>query len=99
MINLGSGQMKDRDFFDASSSNKQQKNQSQASAQQRAQREATMKANSQLVVQNISMAQIDSIFQGSINLDQDAIIFFIENLCKVSKAELLDTQNPRKFSL
>lgn len=58
-----------------------------------------MLANSELVVQNISMAQIDGIFQGSINLDQDAIIFFIENLCKVSKTELSDTLNPRKFSL
>ena len=35
----------------------------------------------------------------SINLDQDAIICFIENLCKVSKQELSDAMNPRKFSL
>ena len=32
-------------------------------------------------------------------MDQDAIILFIENLCKVSRQELNDTVNSRKFSL
>jgi len=32
-------------------------------------------------------------------LDQDAIVKFIENLCKVSKEELENNENPRKFSL
>jgi brefeldin A-inhibited guanine nucleotide-exchange protein len=49
MINLGSGQMKDRDFFESASSGKNPKA-SQASSQQRAIREATMKANSELIV-------------------------------------------------
>lgn len=35
----------------------------------------------------------------SINLDQTSISCFIENLCKVSRVELSDPRNPRKFSL
>lgn len=62
-------------------------------------REQTRMANCELIVQNVSMAQIDQIFQSSLNLDQDAIILFIENLCKVSRQELNDTVNSRKFSL
>ena len=70
MINLGSGQMKDRDFFDPNA-NKDQVKQSKSSqaAASKKQREETMMANSELVVQNIYMAQIDAIFQGSLNLD------------------------------
>ena len=52
-----------------------------------------------MIVQNIEMAQIDQIFQSSLNLDQDAIIQFIESLCRVSREELTDTVNSRKFSL
>ena len=33
------------------------------------------------------------------NLDAEAIIDFINALCLVSKDELLDVDNPRKFSL
>jgi len=55
--------------------------------------------NSELIAQHFSRAQLDSIFMSSINLDQDAIISFIENLCKISRVELQDTMNPRKFSL
>ena len=39
------------------------------------------------------------IIQHSVNLDEDAIIDFINNLCKVSVEELDDVDNPRKFSL
>ena len=33
------------------------------------------------------------------NLDEDAIISFIQSLCKVSRDELANQSNPRKFSL
>ena len=58
-----------------------------------------IKSNADLVSQNIDMGYIDLIIQKSFNLDQDAIIKFIENLCKVSKEELAHKENPRKFSL
>jgi len=34
-----------------------------------------------------------------VNLDAEAIIDFITNLCLVSKEELMDVENPRKFSM
>ena len=37
--------------------------------------------------------------QKSVNLDAEAIIDFINMLCKVSSEELLDVDNPRKLSL
>ena len=58
-----------------------------------------MAANSEMIVQSISMEQIDQIFQNSMNLDEDAIIHFIDALCRNSKVELKDQNNPRKFSL
>ena len=58
-----------------------------------------MAANSQMIVQSIQLEQIDQVFQNSLNLDQDAIINFIESLCLNSKNELKDQSNPRKFSL
>ena len=58
-----------------------------------------MMANSELIVQNIDMARIERIFQNSLNLDQDAICLFIESLVTVSRHELEDTSNPRKFSM
>lgn len=39
------------------------------------------------------------IFQRSVNLDGEAIVDFINCLCSVSRKELADTENPRKFSL
>ena len=45
------------------------------------------------------MNKIDLIIQRSVNLDPDAIIDFITNLCQVSREELADLDNPRKFSL
>ena len=65
----------------------------------KAQREAIMSANSEMVVQSISIEQIDQIFQNSVNLDPEAIIQFIESLSRCSKRELGDLANPRKFSL
>jgi len=47
--------------------------------------EQNRQANCEMIVQNIEMAEIDQIFQSSLNLDQDAIIQFIDNLCKVSR--------------
>ena len=56
-------------------------------------------ANSELIVNNIDPNKIDLIIQRSVNLDPDAIIDFITSLCRVSKEELDDVDNPRKFSL
>ena len=89
--------MRDSDYFETNASS--QNRRSKESAANKAMREQNRKANCDLIVQNISIAQIDQIFQSSLNLDQDAIILFIENLCKVSKHELNDTVNSRKFSL
>jgi brefeldin A-inhibited guanine nucleotide-exchange protein len=58
-----------------------------------------MSANSEMVVQSITIEQIDQIFQNSVNLDPEAIIQFIESLSRCSKRELGDLTNPRKFSL
>jgi hypothetical protein len=46
------------------------------------------KDNAALVSQLDVEGYIDLIIQKSFNLDQDAIVKFIENLCKVSKEEL-----------
>jgi len=48
---------------------------------------------------NVNMSEIEYIFQKSFHLDEDAIIAFIENLCKVSRDELANQANPRKFAL
>lgn len=62
-------------------------------------REQAMTLNSELIVQHIDLGQIDLIIQRSVNLDADAIIDFVNNLCLVSRQELNDLENPRKFSL
>lgn len=90
--------MRDSDYFETNASQSKNKN-SKESAANKAMREQNRIANCELIVQNIEMAQIDQIFQSSLNLDQDAIIMFIENLCKVSRKELEDPVNARKFSL
>jgi 16S rRNA U1498 N3-methylase RsmE len=56
-------------------------------------------ANSEIIVQHIDLSQIDLIIQKSVSLDAEAIIDFINALCMVSKEELADHENPRKFSL
>mmetsp|Transcript_22235 Transcript_22235/g.16667 ORF Transcript_22235/g.16667 Transcript_22235/m.16667 type:complete len:270 (+) Transcript_22235:469-1278(+) len=58
-----------------------------------------MVQNSEVLVQHIDLSKIDLIMQKSVNLDGEAIIDFINMLCKVSSEELLDAENPRKFSL
>lgn len=62
-------------------------------------REQTLIRNSELIVQHIDLNRIDLIIQRSVNLDSEAIIDFITNLCAVSREELNDLDNPRKFSL
>ena len=101
MINVGQGQLRDSDYFDPNMSSSQSRASrgQKESAASKAMREQNRQANCEMVVQTIEMAQIDQIFQSSLNLDQDAIILFIENLCKVSSQELADTVNPRKFGL
>ena len=56
-------------------------------------------ANSELIVNNIDPNKIDLIIQRSVHLDAEAIIDFITSLCRVSREELDDVDNPRKFSL
>lgn len=55
--------------------------------------------NSEIIVNNIQISQLDLIFSKSANLDADAIIDFITSLCLVSREELQDVDNPRKYSL
>ena len=62
-------------------------------------RERTYQMNSEILSQSFSLSQLATIFMNSINLDQTSISCFIENLCKVSRVELSNPQNPRKFSL
>jgi len=52
-----------------------------------------------MIVQHIDFTKIDLIIQKSVDLDAEAIIDFITNLCQVSREELNDIENPRKFSL
>jgi hypothetical protein len=54
MINLGTGQMRDKDFF-AASSNKNIQSLNKTLAAQKSEREATIQANCEMVVQNITM--------------------------------------------
>ena len=65
----------------------------------RIERELALVANSETIVRHIDLSQIDLIVQKSVNLDAEAIIDFINSLCLVSREELLDHDNPRKFSL
>ena len=99
MIMVGTGQVQDKEFFETAASQSSKRKESAASAAQKAQQEANRVANCELIAQSIEISAVDQIFQSSINLDQDAIILFIENLCRVSRQELKDAVNPRKFSL
>lgn len=58
-----------------------------------------MQRNAAIIADHIDGNQIDAIFLQSEKLNTDAIIDFIENLCRVSKDELLDQDNPKKFCL
>merc|ERR1711871_384306 len=55
-------------------------------------------ANSANIIMQIDQAQTDRIYTDSVNLSGDAIIHFVEQLCKVSEDELSLPQ-PRVFSL
>ena len=92
---LGTGALRDQDFFNASNS----KTKANPQLQRKIEREQTLHHNSQLIVQNIDMNQIDLIVQKTVVLDPEAIIDFITALIKVSSEELKDLDNPRKFSL
>ena len=91
---LGTGARKDSEFFKTNV-----KNTKNVQLQRKLEREQTLILNSELIVQNIDLNKIDLIIQRSVNLDSEAIIDFINNLCAVSKEELNDPENPRKFSL
>ena len=91
---LGTGAKKDAEFF-----NTNKRGPKNAQLQKKLEREQALIQNSELIVQHIDFNKIDLIIQKSVNLDADAIIDFITNLCIVSKEELNDPDNPRKFSL
>lgn len=55
--------------------------------------------NSAIIAEQIDANQIETIFLQSERLNTDAIIDFIENLCRVSKEELADEDSPKKFCL
>jgi brefeldin A-inhibited guanine nucleotide-exchange protein len=58
-----------------------------------------MAQKSEIIANAIDPNKIDLIIQKSANLDGDAVVDFISNLCRVSSEELDDEENPRKFSL
>lgn len=92
---LGTGARRDADFFNANKRSAK----GQPNLQRKLEREATLLQNSELIVQSIDFTKIDLIIQRSVHLDPDAIIDFVTNLCQVSREELADPENPRKFSL
>lgn len=55
--------------------------------------------NSAIIADQIDAHQIESIFLMSERLNTDAIIDFIQHLCRVSRDELADPDNPKKFCL
>ena len=55
--------------------------------------------NSAIIADQIDAHQIESIFLMSELLNTDAIIDFIQHLCRVSKEELADEDSPKKFCL
>ena len=89
--------MLDSEFFQSSKSARADPQ--SAASKAKLSHEQMIKSNAELVSQQIDMGYIDLIIQKSFNLDQDAIIKFIQNLCKVSRDELSNQANPRKFSL
>lgn len=88
---LGLGDITDSDIFN------QAQNEPGAPGQQV--NEQILMKNSSIIAQQIDANQIEMIFQQSERLNKDGIIFFIENLCKVSRDELADELNPKKFCL
>jgi len=55
--------------------------------------------NSAIIAEQIDGNLIETIFLQSERLNTDAIIDFIESLCKVSRDELADEDSPKKFCL
>ena len=56
-----------------------------------------MAQKSEIIANAIDPNKIDLIIQKSANLDGDAVVDFISNLCRVSSEELDDEESPRKF--
>lgn len=95
---LGTGARRDADFF-GSANKRQLAKAGSANLQRKLEREQILMQNSELIVQSVDMNKIDLIIQRSTQLDPDAIIDFVTSLCQVSREELADPENPRKFSL
>jgi len=94
---LGTGARRDADFFNANK--RQLAKAGSVNLQRKLEREQILMQNSELIVQSVDMNKIDLIIQRSTQLDPDAIIDFVTSLCQVSREELADPENPRKFSL
>eukprot|EP00756_Hemistasia_phaeocysticola_P035955 Hpha_TRINITY_DN16613_c2_g3::TRINITY_DN16613_c2_g3_i1::g.181261::m.181261/K18442/ARFGEF, BIG; brefeldin A-inhibited guanine nucleotide-exchange protein len=56
-------------------------------------------ANSQTIAEAIDEAAISRIFASSSDLSNDAIVDFVHSLCQVSTEEIVQSSNPRMFSL
>jgi brefeldin A-inhibited guanine nucleotide-exchange protein len=75
---LGTGAKRDAEFFNQS---KRQVSKTNSNLQRKLEREQTLMQNSELIVKHIDMDKLDLIYQRSTNLEADAIIDFITNLC------------------
>ena len=88
---IGLGDMADSEFF---------KSEQAMSQDPRAQaNQQLLMRNSAIIAEEIDSNQIDQVFLQSEKLNTNAIIDFIENLCKVSREELQSEDNPKKFCL
>jgi brefeldin A-inhibited guanine nucleotide-exchange protein len=87
---LGLGDLTDSEYF---------KSEAGAASQGQALNQQLLMRNSAIIAEQIDANQIETIFLQSERLNTDAIIDFIENLCRVSKEELADEDSPKKFCL
>ena len=87
---LGLGDLPDSEYF-----------QSEAVSQLQGQptNQQVLMRNCQIIADEIDANQIELIFLQSERLNPNAIIDFIENLCKVSRDELSEEDSPKKFCL
>lgn len=88
---LGLGDLTDSQYFQSA----------EASAVNKAQppNQQVLMRNSAIIAEQIDANQIETIFLQSERLNTDAILDFIENLCRASRDELADEDNPKKFCL
>jgi Sec7-like guanine-nucleotide exchange factor len=51
-----------------------------------------------IIKKNIKAQQLDAVYTGALRLSDEAVVYFIEALCKISERELTEDE-PRKYSL